>query len=262
MRLFTIFNYVYYNLFSGHRHGHGIHSPFVFDLVSKVLRNKFAPDIVFSIETIRKKMVSNPDSIVVHDLGSGSRKMKSSLRKVSDIAKTSAISRKYGIFLSRMSGNFSGRLVIELGTSLGISTLYLASSCPGTPVFTIEGCSSTAGIAARNFSESGLTNIRQFTGPFEKVLDDIISMDITPGLVFIDGDHRKGPLKKYFSKVAAVSDSNTVIIIDDIYSSREMAQGWDEIKNDDRVTLTVDIFRMGVVFFRKGITPGHYVIRY
>jgi len=139
MSLFTIIKYVNYILFSRHRHGYGIHSPFVYDLVSKVMRNKFAPDIVFSIETVRKKMVSNPDSIIVYDLGSGSGKMKSSLRKVSDIAKTSSVPRRYGIFLSRMSENFSGRLVIELGTSLGISTLYLASSCPDTPVFKLLG---------------------------------------------------------------------------------------------------------------------------
>jgi len=87
-------------------------------------------------------------------------------------------------------------------------------------------------------------------------------MDITPGLVFIDGDHRKEPLKNYFSMVADISDSNTVIIIDDIYLSSEMAEAWEEIKNDERVTLTVDIFRMGVVFFRQGITHNHYVIRY
>ena len=262
MNLFPVFKFVKYALFSGHISGHGIHSPFVFDLVSKIMRNKIDPVIVFSIETIRKKMVSNPDLIVVNDLGSGSSKMKSNLRKVSDIAKTSAISRKYGIFLSKMSGNFSGQLVIEFGTSLGISTLYLASTCPGTPVFTIEGCPSTAGIASRNFSEAGLTNIRLFTEPFEIAIGQISSMNITPGLVFIDGDHRKDPLMNYFSKVADISDSNTVIIIDDIYSSREMAEAWYEIKNDDRVTLTVDIFRMGIVFFRHGVTPDHYVVRY
>lgn len=262
MDIFTIRRYLKYIIFSRHLRGHGIHSPFVFDLVSNVFRNKIEPDIVFSIEKIRKRLITDPGLINVNDLGAGSKMMKTSQRKVSEIARYSAVSKKYGIFLSNMSKTFGKPHILEFGTSLGISTMYLAASCPEATVITMEGCKETSDIASENFKEAGLTNIRLMNGSFEDLLPRIRSESITPGLVFIDGNHRKEPVMRYFSQVSDVSDNNTVVIIDDINSSREMAEAWSETKNHKDVTLSVDIFRMGIVFFREGLNHFNYVVRY
>jgi hypothetical protein len=80
--------------------------------------------------------------------------------------------------------------------------------------------------------------------------------------VFIDGDHRREPVVRYFTQIAEMSDSKTVIIIDDINYSVEMGEAWKQIKGDSKVTLTIDLNRMGIVFFREGITHNDYVIRY
>ena len=101
-----------------------------------------------------------------------------------------------------------------------------------------------------------------FNGSFEEILPQIKKENIAPGLVFIDGNHRKEPVLRYFDQIAEMSDNNTVVIIDDIYDSTGMAEAWDEIKKHEKVTCSVDIFRMGIVFFRKGISRIHYVIRY
>ena len=164
MGMFSALRYLNYFIFSRHRNGHGIHSPFVFNLVSNILRNKTRPDIVCSIEKIRNRLLEDPRSINVTDLGAGSKKMKTSLRKVSDITRYSAIPRKYGILLSNMAEAFGKPFILEFGTSLGISTMYMAASCPDAEVITIEGCSATAEIASDNFKESGLKNIRILTG--------------------------------------------------------------------------------------------------
>jgi len=254
--------YLKYFLFSRHRKGHGIHSPFVFNLVSQTFRNKIEPDIVFNIEKVRRKMISDQRSIVVNDLGAGSKKMKNSLRKVSDIARYSSVPKKFGNFLYNMSGTFGKPLVIELGTSLGISTMYLAAAVPDAKVYTIEGCRATSEIASSNFSEASFSNIELFNGSFEEVLPQIKKENIAPGLVYIDGNHRKEPVLRYFDQIAEMADNNTVVIIDDIYDSTGMAEAWEEIKKNDKVTCSIDIFRMGIVFFRKGISRIHYVIRY
>jgi predicted O-methyltransferase YrrM len=262
MGIFTIHRYIKYFILSRYWRGHGIHSPFVFDLVSNVFRNKIEPDIVSSIEKIRKKLIADQRLINVNDLGAGSKRMKTSQRKVSDITRYSAVSKKDGIFLSKMSKTFGKPRILEFGTSLGISTMYLAASCPEATVFTMEGCKETSDIASANFKEAGLTNIRLLNGSFEDLLPRIRSESITPGLVFIDGNHRKEPIMKYFSQVADMSDNKTVVIIDDINSSREMAEAWSEIKNQKNVTLSVDTFRMGIVFFREGLNHFNYVVRY
>jgi predicted O-methyltransferase YrrM len=230
--------------------------------VSRVFRNKTNPDTLSTIDLVRKKMISDKRSIQVRDLGSRSVLLKTKTRKVSEIARHSPVPGKYGELLSNMSVEFGNPLIIELGTSLGISTMYLASSFLKITVCTIEGCPETARIARQNFKEAGLDNIKILEGSFDDVLPAFSNMDVKPGLVFIDGNHRKEPVIKYFNLLAEFSDSKTVIIIDDIYYSKEMADAWYEIKHHWRVSVSIDIFRMGILFFREGINHNDYIIRY
>jgi predicted O-methyltransferase YrrM len=262
MIFYRTVKYLIYILLSRHKVGHGIHSPFVFNLVSKVFRNKTDPYVVFKVEQVRKKMISDKRSILVQDLGSRSRLLKTNLRGVSDIARNSPVSRKFGMLLSNMAAEFGKPMILELGTSLGISTMYMAASCIDTKICTIEGCHATAAIARQNFIDSGLNNIEIVEGSFDEVLPGLSTTGIKPGLVFIDGNHRKEPVIKYFCQIAEMSDSKTVIVIDDINYSKEMAEAWDEIRLHKKVSVSVDIHRMGIIFFREGISPNNYVIRY
>jgi predicted O-methyltransferase YrrM len=126
----------------------------------------------------------------------------------------------------------------------------------------MEGSPAIAEIARENFKEAGLKNIRMLTGSFAEVLQEIENGTVKPGLVFIDGNHRKEPLLEYFNRMVNISDENTVIVVDDIYYSREMGEAWNEIKKNKRVSFTLDIYRMGIVFFRSGMTHHDYIIRY
>ena len=261
MMLRRVAKYLTYIILSRHRAGHGIHSPFVFGLINHLFRNKTDNHIVSSIEKIRKRLRSDHRYINVTDLGSGPVKHKNISRKVSDIIKYSAVSKKHGALLSSLAAEFGNQLIVEFGTSFGISTMYMAASTVAT-VFTIEGCKETAEIARQNFKEAGLNNIKLFEGPFDEVLPDLEETCVSPGLVFIDGNHRKGPVVKYFNKLAEISSGKTVIIIDDINYSNEMAEAWNEIKLHEKVSVSIDLFRMGIVFFREGINHNDYIIRY
>ncbi len=262
MFFFRFAKYLEYLLFARHRRGHGIHSPFVFDIVSRIFRNKTDADVVLTIESIRKNNSSDKRLIQVKDLGAGSFKMKNSLRKVSEIASSSAVPAKYGALLTNMSAEFGSPVIFELGTSFGISTMYLAAANKNTVVYTIEGCPAVSGIALENFSIAGIENIVQMAGSFNDLLPELEKNPAKPGLVFIDGNHRKEPTVKYFRQIAEMSGDNTVIILDDIHHSREMEEAWTEIKKFKSVSFTIDIFRMGMVFFRKGVNHFDYIIRY
>jgi predicted O-methyltransferase YrrM len=262
MIFFRISGYLDYLLFSRHRNGHGIHSPFIFDLISRVFRNKTANDIVLQIEKTRKRCSSSERIIRVIDLGGGSLKMKGDLRKVSDIAGYSAVPKKYGVLLSALAAEFGKPAVIELGTSLGISTMYLASGCPDSVVYTVEACPETSRIAMENFSAAGFKNICLMNGSFDNTIPELKKQTIRPGLIFIDGDHRREPVLRYFNQMAEISNSNTVIVLDDIHLSREMEDAWNEVKLHKSVTATVDLYRIGLIFFRRGMSRSDYVIRY
>ncbi len=262
MIVFRVSRFLRYLLLSGHRRGHGIHSPFVFNLITKVFRNKINPGIVSNIEKVRKELISDKGSILVKDLGSGSDSLKSDLRAVSDIAKYSPVSMKYGVLLTNMAAEFGKPHIIELGTSFGISTMYMAAASSESIVYTMEGCPATAEIATRNFKTTGIQNIRLFIGSFDETLPGLLNLDKKPGMVFIDGNHRKEALLDYFKQILEHSDNKTVILIDDINYSREMQEAWSEIKRYKEVSFTVDIFRMGIVFLRDGINHFNYMIRY
>lgn len=262
MIFFRLVRYLKYIFLSGHRKGHGIHSPFVYELVGKVFRNKPEQEVVRSIEKVRKRLKADHRTISIRDLGSGADIRKGRSRKVSEIAAFSAVPAKYGKLLANMAAEFGDPMIVEFGTSLGISAMYLAATAREIPIYTMEGCPESAAIAARNFEEAGLKNIKLLTGPFEDLLPSVTGTGISPGLIFIDGNHRKKPVLEYFDRMAEVSDNKTVIIIDDIYNSREMEEAWNEIKLRKRVSVTVDVFRMGIVFFREGIPRNDYIIRY
>lgn len=260
MIFFRTFNYLNYILLSRHNRGHGIHSPFVYDLISRVFRNKVDPSVVLKVEQIRKSMLNDKQIIPVCDLGSGSLSAK--YRKVSDIARHSPVSRKYGKLLSNMASEFGDKLIVEMGTSLGISTAYMAAAARQSKVITMEGCSETAAIARQNFAHMKLDNIMPLVGPFDELLPGLKQGRMKPGLVFIDGNHRKDPVMKYFKYISEISDSNTVVIIDDINYSAEMNEAWNELKEHSKVSVSIDIFQMGMLFFREGISRISYTIRY
>jgi predicted O-methyltransferase YrrM len=262
MKLYSALKYLKYIFKASSKRGHGIHSPFVFRLVIKVFRNKISSDIVFKVETIRKKLISDLRTIEVTDFGAGSVMNKNNLRKVSEVARYSSVPEKYGKLLSGLSSEFGKKSIVEFGTSLGISTMYMAASNPETIVYTMEGCPVVSEIARANFKMAGFKNIKLLTGSFETVLPVIEDENICPGLVFIDGNHRKEPTIQYFNRMADLSDANTVIVIDDISYSSEMEDAWRVIKLDKRVSFTIDIFRMGIVFFREGMSRFDYIIKY
>lgn len=260
--MFTVLRYLKYLIFARHGKGHGIHSPFVYRLITETFRHEPDKEIIKRIRNIRRKLMTDVRTVSVIDLGSGSRKMKSNIRKVSEIARYAAVPEKYGLLLFNLSKEYGSPLIVELGTSLGISSMYLAAASPEVPVYTIEGCGDLAELACQNIREAGIKNIRVMNGSFDEMIPLIKKMNVSPGLVFIDGDHKKDSVVRYFMDFAGISNSNTLIVIDDISISEEMAEAWELIKKHEKVTATIDLYRMGFVFFREGITLLHYMIRY
>ncbi|MBI4931171.1 MAG: class I SAM-dependent methyltransferase [Bacteroidetes bacterium] len=235
---------------------HGIHSPFVFELYNEVINKKGNYYSFDKIELLRRKLLISNKEIEVTDLGTG----KSGKRTVSEIAERSAKDKKYCELLFRLAYHFKPNTILELGTSLGISTAYLASANPNSKVITIEGCPNTANEARKNFQSLSLENIESITGNFEDVLYQLPIANCQ--LVFFDGNHKKKPTLKYFSQCLESTHNDSIFIFDDIHWSDEMEEALEEIKSHPKVTVTVDLFFLGLVFFRKGQVKENFIIRY
>ena len=152
--------------------------------------------------------------------------------------------------------------MVELGTSLGMSTAYLAKGNPQGRIATIEGCHETAALAGKNFALLGITNVDQVTGPFEKVLPKLLDKLGKVDLFFIDGNHRKEPSLQYFYQCLQHIHNDSVFILDDIHWSGEMEEAWKMISNHPSVTVTIDLFRMGLVFFKEGLSKEDYILHF
>jgi len=257
-----IYRYCCYVLFSGHRKGHGIHSPFVFELVTKVFNDKEYHDAFTGIEDIRKELLRSDKIIKVKDLGAGSKITGSINRKIKDIVRYSSVKEKYGKLLFHLVSYFMPGIILELGTSLGISTLYMALANSNAKVLTIEGCPETAAVAKDNFDKAGAGNIELLEGEFDEVLADISRKDIRPDFVFIDGNHRKDATLRYFEHIIKNCGNDTVFVFDDIHWSSGMEEAWNKIKAHREVTVTIDIFFMGIIFLKKELSKEDFVIKY
>ena len=255
--------YIQYYISASNAKGHGVHSPFVFDFIRNVLNDKKEYDCYDKIEDQRKQLLVNTKVIEVEDFGAGSAVIKTNRRIVHKIAASSLKHGKYAQLLFRIVKYYQPETIIELGTSFGISTAYMANGNPAAKIFTLEGSASIAEIAQQNFKNLGITNIQLRQGPFEQTLLPLLKEIKQTGLAFIDGNHLKEPTLEYFTRFLQHATSSTVIIFDDIHWSEGMEEAWAEIQQHPSVTLTIDLFFIGLVFLNPDFKiKQHFKIRF
>ncbi len=257
-----IFNKLKYILFSKHKKGFGIHSPFLYDLITLVFNDKTNKIAYRKIDLLRKELLKSKEIINVTDIGAGSKLFKSTQRKISEIVRYSSVKKKHGELLYRISEFYKPKTILELGTSLGISCSYLSLGNPNAKIVTIEGCPQISKIAQNTFYLLGIKNVTLVNGKFDEILPlsffDLHTLD----LVFFDGNHTKPATLNYFKQCVNYSNNNSIFIFDDVHWSIEMEEAWNEIKKNKKVTLTVDIEQFGIVFFEKELQKQDFVIRY
>ncbi|HEX8517778.1 MAG TPA: class I SAM-dependent methyltransferase [Bacteroidia bacterium] len=255
-----IFNYLKYKSLSSN--AHGIHSPFVFNLYNNVINNTKAYYSYDVIDGLRARLLKDTRILAVTDLGAGSGSGLKKNRKVADIAAISAKSRKYSRLLFRLADCFQPEVIIEIGTSLGLSTVHLAIASSKSRVYTVEGCPETRKVALENFEETGLKNISSLVGNFDQVLPGLLSEVPSADMVFFDGNHRKEATLNYFVQCLEKAGNESVFIFDDIYWSKEMTEAWETIRVHPKVTVSIDLFQMGIIFFRKEQAKEHFILSY
>jgi predicted O-methyltransferase YrrM len=265
--LFTRFQlakkYLQYYLTASNGKGHGIHSPFVYDFVKNVLNDKTAYPDYQPIEQKRKGLLNDSSVIEVEDFGAGSSVLKTNKRVVKAMAASSLKPKKYAQLLYRMVKYYKPQTMLELGTSFGITSAYLASANPKSMLHTCEGASAIAAIAKENFNQLGIKNIQLTAGDFAATLPPLLSILKTVDFAFVDGNHRKQPTLDYFEKLLNHCTSNSILIFDDIHWSVEMEEAWSIIKQHPKVTLTIDLFFIGIVLVNPDFkTAQHFTIRF
>ncbi|WP_366927331.1 class I SAM-dependent methyltransferase [Winogradskyella sp.] len=236
---------------------HGVHSPFIYNFVTKCLYDRSKYEDYNKLKDYRNTLLKNKDSIEITDFGSGSRVFKTNKRTISQIARISGTPLKRAKLFYRLSNYFQPKKTLELGTSLGIATQALASGNPENNITSIEGCTNIAEQANRQLSK--FKNVSLLTGEFKNVIPTLNKDKLD--FIFFDGHHSKQATIEYFEMLLPKAHNDSIFVFDDIYWSKEMTEAWEYIKAHKSVTVTVDCFHLGFVFFRKEQVKEHFKIR-
>jgi predicted O-methyltransferase YrrM len=264
MKFRVAFRYFQYLICSRHWRGFGIHSPFVFNFYQKIIKSQGNEAEIKKIRKIRSRLTKSHQYLYTKDYGTGSAKatkhywlpVKKAVRKMS-------VPQKYGKILYRLARYYSIANILEIGTGIGVSTLYMAFGNPSASIFSIEGCPQKSSLARELFEDQKLNNIQVWVYNFEDILPVVLrNMRHSPDLVFIDGNHRKDSTIRYFETILPGINNETIIVFDDIHWSKGMEEAWHEIQNYGCVTVTIDLFRLGIVFFKKELSKQNFIIRY
>jgi predicted O-methyltransferase YrrM len=252
-----------YYLVASNGKGHGMHSPFVFEFITKVLNEKTVFPEYEKVESLRHRLLNEHTVLEVKDFGAGSVTGKKNQRSISSITKDAAKPKKFGQLLFRMAKYYKPATILELGTSLGITTSYLSLARPDARLITMEGSKEITEAAKRNFRNLEIRNIEITEDNFDNTLSSVVSGLSTVDFAFIDGNHRQEPTVRYFKELLAKTNNHSILVFDDIHWSREMEAAWATIKNNAAVTCSIDLFFIGIVFFRKEFkAKQHFAIRF
>ena len=241
---------------------HSIHSPFVFDFIQNVLHDTRTFYCYSEVEKLREKLLLLQERIQMNDLGAGSRTSNSPTRSIRSIAEHASTPAKYAQLLFRLGVHYECKNILELGTSLGLTTLYLSSTSKDCRVITIEGDEQIASKAQKHFDSLKRTNITLLNGSFEIELSKALEKSGKIDLVYIDGNHRRESTVNYFKQILSFTHEKSILIFGDIHWSKGMREAWKEIISLQSVTATIDLFYLGIVFFRKELSKQDFMIRW
>jgi predicted O-methyltransferase YrrM len=254
--------FVNFLLHSGNRYR--IHSPFLYSMIGEVVRVKKTVDGGDVIEQLRQECLKSREIITRTDYGKGRGKNEGVTYPVSlrQIARTSLTSPRHARRLYRLVRFLKSGNILEIGTSLGFTTAYLALANPEARIITLEGCPELCRKARELFIRLGIKNIELIEGRFEETLSIALDRLGSVDLVFADGNHRKEAVLEYYEKCFAFISNETVMVFDDIHASPGMEQAWELLKKKEEVRISLDFFQNGWIFFRKESSRQHFRLRY
>ena len=263
--LHSVFSYFRHVLTAWNTTGEGIHSPYLFRIVRFVMRDENTYYCFADIEGRRNLLLECGDELEVVDFGSaGSPEGTHIKRRVCDIAKNHLESAKIGQLLFRLV-NFMQEEekrpleILELGTSLGITTAYLASVSSKNRVVTMEGSEAVLRVAQGVWRALKLENIEWREGNIDDTLYKYARERLD--VAYVDANHTYEATKRYVDYLLPRMTEKGFIVVDDIHYSEEMERAWQELKQDERVTTSMDVYHCGILFVDKHYLKRHYRIR-
>lgn len=242
-----------------HRRGDGVHSPFVFNLITKVIRERAVYYCFQEIEALRKELLQSKETILCPDRR---HKGKFCRTTVAAAVKREAVRPKYGALLFRLTNRFRSKSILQIGSSLGLSTLYLTLYAPALKCVSLERVPAFASIAGQLYSRAARTAIDVRIGDYKELLPGILREMGTVDFLFLNGRREQEDMLWLFTACLPYLTDDAVLVCEGIKSSRAMRCFWKEVCRHPEVTVTLDLFAAGIVFFDKKLYKRNYTVYY
>ncbi len=228
-----------------------IHSPFLYNLLTNIAaEDKLYYDFQI-LDDLRRRLYLDETRMASEDPGAGSQLQKQTLR-VCDIARTALSPRWKAEFLYRLMLELQPRTILELGTSLGLTTMYLAKAAHPGEVYTIEGRPDIAEKAMENFNKIKIPNVKLIEGRFDYQLQPVLKKIQTLDFVVLDGNHRYKPTVSYFDEITSAHKPK-VVLVDDIHWSKEMTMAWKKLKSTSQYNIAIDFYHFGLLIEHNNV---------
>lgn len=235
-----------------------LHSPFAYQFYLQVLSSK-SNSSLSPINNLRRQLSKNNSTIQLTDFGAG----HVSSRTISSLEKNVAVRKKHGALLYNLVRYFKSENILEIGTSIGLSSSYLALANSGAKIISLEGSERLIDIARQNHAQLHIQNVDIMAGNFNDTLAAAIQKLPALDLVLFDGNHTREATLRYFHECLKNAHEHSVFIFDDIYWSPGMTQAWEQIKANEKITITIDVYQYGICFFTKEkLAKENFVLRY
>ena len=237
---------------------HSIHSPFFFDFYVNVIKPSRKSEGYGELESVRTSLLENETPLSIDDLGAGSQSHNGQTT-IAAVAKASLSETRLSSLYEHIINYNESRYIVELGTSMGINTLYLANN-NSRKVFTFEGSKSLIDIALTHFELFEKQNIKLIEGNIDKTLPQFLQGTEKINFVLMDANHRYEPTIRYFNQLVRRLTEKSIVVIDDIHWSPEMEKAWGELHKHELVYGSIDLYRCGILFFEPALNKQHFIL--
>ena len=237
---------------------HSIQAPFAFSLYELISKPGF-PEIK-KIEDHRALLIRSGDTINYQTFGKKSSLPIDKRRKISAIVNSGISSQYKSRLLASLIKEFKCKVILELGSSLGINTAYLAEASPQGTVYTFEGHPGLCHLANGFFKQLNYDQVVLLEGNIDEKLPEVLNSITAVDFAFIDANHTSQGLLMYFNQLINRIHKKSIIVIDDIRWSKDMHRGWKEVVKNERVSHSYDMGDVGILFFQEGIKKQNYIV--
>lgn len=240
-----------------------IHSPFIYNLIKHLIVDKRHYYAFDDIAAAVKQLKNNTTQVPINQLGAGSQVHRASQQTISSLVRNTGIPAKYGRLLFRLINHYQLKNIVELGTGTGVSTLYMAAACKQGKLISLEGNTPLAQVAQNQLDALGYKHATVVSGPFDETLQTALQSLGKVDLAFLDGNHQKEPTLQYFNQLLPHLQNHSVVVLDDINWSAEMTDTWETLKQHPQVHLSINLYRMGILFMNNDFRqPQHIALYY